>query len=75
MNAYAFAPLDEETIIITSLFYGDKLYAFIRSFYGFKDFSPRKCTISSKHSMIKVSQLFIFISHPSSYKNLQFGTY
>ena len=36
MYAYAHAPLDEETITSTSFSSGDKLYAFIRGFYGLK---------------------------------------
>ena len=36
MYAYAHAPLDEETITLTSFSSGDKLYAFIRGFYGLK---------------------------------------
>ena len=36
MYAYAHAPLDEETITLTSFHSGDKLYAFIRGFYGLK---------------------------------------
>ena len=36
MYAYAHAPLDEETITLTSLSSGDKLYAFIRGCYGLK---------------------------------------
>ena len=36
MYAYAHAPLDEETITLTSSSSGDKLYAFIRGFYGLK---------------------------------------
>ena len=36
MYAYAHAPLDEETITLTSFSSGDKLHAFIRGFYGLK---------------------------------------
>ena len=36
MYAYAHAPLDEETIKLTSFSSGDKLFAFIRGFYGLK---------------------------------------
>ena len=36
MYDFAHAPLDEETSSLTSFSSGDKLYAFIRSFYGFK---------------------------------------
>ena len=36
MYAYAHVPLDEETITLTSFSSGDKLYAFIRRFYGLK---------------------------------------
>ena len=36
MYAYAHAPLDEETITLTSFSSGDKLYAFTRGFYGLK---------------------------------------
>ena len=34
MYAYAHTPLDEETIKLTGFSSGDKLYAFIRGFYG-----------------------------------------
>ena len=34
--AYAHTPLDEETIKLTGFSSGDKLYAFIRGFYGLK---------------------------------------
>ena len=34
MYAYAHAPLDEETIRLTSFSSGDKLYAFIKGFYS-----------------------------------------
>ena len=36
MFTYARAPLDEETISLTSFSSGDKLHAFIRGFYGLK---------------------------------------
>ena len=36
MYAYAHTPLDEETIKLTRFSSGDKLYAFIRGFYGLK---------------------------------------
>ena len=36
MYAYAHAPLDEDTIKLTSSSSGDKLFAFIRGFYGLK---------------------------------------
>ena len=36
MNAYAHAPLDEETITLTSFSSGDELYAFTRGFFGLK---------------------------------------
>ena len=36
MYAYAQTPLDEETIKLTGFSSGDKLYAFIRGFYGLK---------------------------------------
>ena len=36
MYAYAHTPLDEETIKPTGFSSGDKLYAFIRGFYGLK---------------------------------------
>ena len=36
MYAYAHTPLDEDTIKLTSFFSGDKLFAFIRGFYGLK---------------------------------------
>ena len=36
MYAYAHTPLDEETVKLTSFSSGDKLFAFIRGFYGLK---------------------------------------
>ena len=36
MYAYAHTPLDEETIKLTSFSSGDKVFAFIRGFYGLK---------------------------------------
>ena len=36
MYAYAHRPLDEDTIKLTSFSSGDKLFAFIRGFYGLK---------------------------------------
>ena len=36
MYAYDHTPLDEETIKLTGFSSGDKLYAFIRGFYGLK---------------------------------------
>ena len=36
MYAYAHTPLDEETIKLTGFLSGDKLYSFIRGFYGLK---------------------------------------
>ena len=36
INAYAHTPLDEETIKLTSFSSCDKLFAFIRGFYGLK---------------------------------------
>ena len=37
MYAYAHTPLDEETIKLTGFSSGDKLYTFIRGFYGLKE--------------------------------------
>ena len=39
MYAYAHTPLDEETIKLTGFSSGDKLYTFIRGFYGLKGLS------------------------------------
>ena len=39
MYAYAHTPLDEDTIKLTSFCSGDKLFAFIRGFYGLKGLS------------------------------------
>ena len=39
MYAYAHTPLDEDTIKLTSFSSGDKLFAFIRGFYGLKGLS------------------------------------
>ena len=36
MYAYAHTPLDEETIKLASFSSADKLFAFIRDFYGLK---------------------------------------
>ena len=36
MYSYAHTPLDKETIKVTSFFSGEKLFAFIRGFYGHK---------------------------------------
>ena len=36
MYAYAHTPLDEETIKLTAFSSGDKLYTFIRGFFGLK---------------------------------------
>ena len=36
VDATAHAPQDEETIVLTRFPSGDKLHAFIRSFYGLK---------------------------------------
>ena len=36
MYAYAHTPLDEETIKLTSFSSGDKVFYFIRDFYGLK---------------------------------------
>ena len=36
MYAYAHTPLDEDTIKLTSFSSGDKLFVFIRGFYGHK---------------------------------------
>ena len=36
MNAYGHTLLDEETIKVTNFSSGDKLFAFIRGFYGLK---------------------------------------
>ena len=43
MYAYAHTPLDEDSIKITSFSSGDKLFAFIRGFYGLKGL-PNFCT-------------------------------
>ena len=39
MYAYAHTPLDEETIKLTGFSSGDKLFIFIRRFYGLKGLS------------------------------------
>ena len=36
MYAYAHTPLHEETVKLTSVSFGDKLFALIRGFYGLK---------------------------------------
>ena len=51
MYAYAHTPLDEDTIKLTSFSSEDKLFAFIRGFYGLKDFQTslqNKCLPSLK---------------------------
>ena len=56
MYAYAHAPLDEETITLTSFSSGDKLYAFSRGFYGLKglpNFLPNKCIHFFKNLLTK----------------------
>ena len=56
MYAYAHAPLDEETIPLTSFSSGDKRYAFTRGFYGLKGlpiFLPKKCTHFFKNLLTK----------------------
>ena len=49
---YAHLPLDEKTIKLTGFSSGDKLYAFIREFYGLRDFqffSQNQCQLFSDH--------------------------
>ena len=61
MYAYAHTPLDEETIKLTSFSSGDKLFAFIRGFYGLKGlpfFLLNKCHHSLKHLLNKVLLLY-----------------
>ena len=53
MYAYAHTTLDEETTKLTGFSSGDKLYTFIRGFYGLKGllqvFSQSKSYISFDH--------------------------
>ena len=53
MYAYAHTPLDEDTIKPTSFSSGDKLFAFIRGFYGLKGlpnfFTKQMSTFSKTH--------------------------
>ena len=42
MYAYAHAPLDEETITLTSFSSGDKLYVFTRGFIGLPSFFKKQ---------------------------------
>ena len=54
MYAYAHTPLDEGTIKPTGFSSGDKLYNFIRGFYGLKGlliFLQNKCQISLDHHL------------------------
>ena len=48
MYAYAYTPLDEDTFKLTSFSSGDKIFAFIRGFYGLKGlpnfFTKQMCT-------------------------------
>ena len=48
MYAYVYTPLDGDTIKLTSFSSGDKLFAFIRGFYGLKGlpnfFTKQMCT-------------------------------
>ena len=51
MYAYTHTPLDEDTIKLTSFSSGDKLFAFIRGFYGLNElliFKRKKCQPSLK---------------------------
>ena len=73
MYAYAHAPLDEETISLTSFFSGDKLYAFIRGFYGLKglpNFFTKQMYSFFQKLMTKVlhwftSMIFFFLPTPN----------
>ena len=53
MYSDAHAPLDEETIALTSVLSGDKLYAFIRSCY-----SPKGLTTLSTQQLYSFFQKF-----------------
>ena len=70
MYAYAHAPLDEETITLTSFSSGDKLYAFTRGFYDLKGlpffFHKTNVLIKALHLFTSMIFFFVPITH---YKN------
>ena len=70
MYAYAHTPLDEETIKLTSFSSGDKLFAFIRGFYGLNGlpnyFTKQKSTffrtlIEEGSVLVYIDDIFFFI--------------
>ena len=59
MYAYAHTPLDEETIKLTGFSSGDKLYAFIRGFYGLKglpNFFTKQMSIRPRIYILKIEE-------------------
>ena len=63
MYPYAQTPLDEDTIKLTSFSSGDKLFAFIRGFYGLKglpNFFPKQMTTSYK-TLIEQGLALVYI--------------
>ena len=71
MYAYAHTPLDEETIKLTGFSSGDKLYAFIRGFYGLKGlpnfFTKQMSTffrslIDKRSALVYIDDIVIILS-------------
>ena len=61
MYAYAHVPLDEETINLTSFSSGDKLFAFIRGFYGLKGLPNFFTNQMSKFFQPLIDQSFVLV--------------
>ena len=68
MYAYAHTPLDEETIKLTGFSSGDKLYTFIRGFYGLKGlpnfFTKQMSTffrslIDKRSALVNIDDIFL----------------
>ena len=78
MFAYGHTPLDEETIKLTSFFSGDKLFAFIRGFYGLKGlpnfFTKQMSTFFKtliEQGLLLLSMIFYFYQNlKNTYFNL-----
>ena len=71
MYAYAHTPLDEETIKITSFSSGDKLFAFIRGFYGLKGLPIFFIKQMSSFFKTLIEQGFAFHQHESFFMLLK----
>ena len=61
MYAYAHTPLDEDTINLTSFSSGDKLFAFIRGFYGLKGLTNFFTKQMSSFSKTLIEQGFALV--------------